>query len=184
MADEAHHNCPHNVCKPHQFQCLDKSCISSVFYCDHDYDCADKSDEPENCEQHCYGGEFRCKNGKCILEQLKCDKNDNCGDGSDEAAAICETAEGDYCKGRGLFRCGNGVCINDTLLCDGENNCGDFSDEHKCSKCSSPLSSDSLFFFGTSRIHFIFMFWLLANHNYFLLNCHFLFHVNLHQFRS
>lgn len=36
-------------CDWDQFQCLNRQCIRSIFYCDGDNDCGDFSDEPESC---------------------------------------------------------------------------------------------------------------------------------------
>lgn len=36
-------------CAWDQFQCLNRRCIRSVFYCDGDNDCGDNSDEPNTC---------------------------------------------------------------------------------------------------------------------------------------
>ena len=36
-------------CEAKEFQCANKICIRSIFYCDNDNDCGDNSDEPESC---------------------------------------------------------------------------------------------------------------------------------------
>ena len=39
-----------NTCAANQFKCLSGRCIPYVWYCDSDYDCGDKSDEPPECK--------------------------------------------------------------------------------------------------------------------------------------
>ncbi|KAK3730182.1 hypothetical protein RRG08_034928 [Elysia crispata] len=46
--DEAQ-TCPPRTCMAHQFKCNNGICISARFRCDHDNDCGDMSDEPEDC---------------------------------------------------------------------------------------------------------------------------------------
>lgn len=53
--DEAQ-TCPPRSCRPTQFQCANGLCVSQRFKCDHDNDCGDNSDEPDDCGKQ----RFRC----------------------------------------------------------------------------------------------------------------------------
>ena len=44
-------NCPQRTCQPGFFQCDNGICVAQRFYCDHDDDCGDGSDEPKTCSK-------------------------------------------------------------------------------------------------------------------------------------
>ena len=46
---------------PTWFKCKDGQCLSSLLYCNGEYDCEDHSDEPENCTADGHSDEFKCK---------------------------------------------------------------------------------------------------------------------------
>jgi len=47
---------PRRSCAPHEFTCSDGSCIDQQLRCNHNYDCADGSDEFDcgNYQLHCF----------------------------------------------------------------------------------------------------------------------------------
>ena len=47
-------NCSRSECDASQFRCAFGLCINKNFYCDHDDDCGDGSDEPSNCSKFRY----------------------------------------------------------------------------------------------------------------------------------
>jgi len=81
------------TCAPNQFQCANKKCIPYVWKCDHDNDCGDNSDEPENCKTiPCRPHYLKCNStGRCIPETWKCDGDMDCGinDHTDEPKDEC-----------------------------------------------------------------------------------------------
>ncbi|KAK2193395.1 hypothetical protein NP493_13g04008 [Ridgeia piscesae] len=139
------------TCAPNQFQCANKKCIPYVWKCDHDNDCGDNSDEPENCKTipcrphylkcnstgryktECEPTYFKCKNSRCIPGRWRCDYDNDCRDNSDEEDCSwrnCTESE---------FKCQNGRCILQQFKCDGHNQCTDGSDELNCPsyKCNA-----------------------------------------------
>lgn len=123
-----------STCQPNEFRCPKQNlCISKMYLCDGDNDCADGSDEM-NCT--CLQNQFRCDDGRCIEKRWRCDGWMDCFDYSDESIELCS---GISC-GRHAFRCRNKRCIQKSALCDGNDDCGDKSDEKNCgryNKCSS-----------------------------------------------
>uniref|UniRef100_A0A183BS53 EGF-like domain-containing protein n=1 Tax=Globodera pallida TaxID=36090 RepID=A0A183BS53_GLOPA len=129
------HDCEAN-CTARQFACSgpDSKCISRLWYCDGEKDCAGGDDEPgrDVCgDRICPVGEFQCSNHNCTRPFQLCDGQDDCGDGSDEKD--CDKPCDDW-----MFKCANtGKCIPKRFTCDGDDDCGDRSDEHE-TICQNP----------------------------------------------
>uniref|UniRef100_A0AC35G4G5 EGF-like domain-containing protein n=1 Tax=Panagrolaimus sp. PS1159 TaxID=55785 RepID=A0AC35G4G5_9BILA len=123
-------------CTERQFACGGEAgkCISKLWYCDGEIDCADGSDEPgtEVCGPRiCPVGEFQCANHNCTRPFQMCDGNDDCGDGSDEQD--CDKPCDPW-----MFKCKNtGKCVPKRFVCDGDDDCGDKSDEQD-TVCKNP----------------------------------------------
>ncbi|XP_052832935.1 basement membrane-specific heparan sulfate proteoglycan core protein isoform X4 [Octopus bimaculoides] len=110
-------------CSPDEFKCRNGACIQLRYYCDHELDCSDGSDE-ENCPTRCREDEFRCRNGDCIPYTKFCNDVYDCADGSDEECPkTCGAHE---------FRCNDGSCIKISQRCNRKNDCSDGSDETGC----------------------------------------------------
>ncbi|KAM9255799.1 sortilin-related receptor isoform 2-T2 [Cariama cristata] len=117
-----------NTCLPNQYRCFNGNCINSIWQCDNDNDCGDKSDE-KNCPATVCDAEtqFRCQgSGTCIPLSYKCDLEDDCGDNSDESHCEAHQCRNDE------FSCSSGMCIRLSWMCDGDNDCRDWSDEANC----------------------------------------------------
>jgi hypothetical protein len=128
-------------CVP-SFTCGDGVIIGEASVCDGYMDCADGSDETQNCPtcsdgtplpsyamcdgfSHCTDGRdeaacptFRCGSGETVPEDFECDYFPDCLDGSDEHAGC-----------PGAFVCGSGEVVPGEFECDGFPDCLDGSDE-------------------------------------------------------
>ncbi|XP_072367395.1 low-density lipoprotein receptor-related protein 8 isoform X5 [Scyliorhinus torazame] len=115
-------------CDVGQFQCRNDRCVSLLWHCDGEDDCADNSDEESCPKKTCAATEFICDNGDCIMESWRCDGEEECTDGSDEAAALCTmvTCQPDQ------FQCSDGSCIHGSKQCNQVFDCPDHIDELDC----------------------------------------------------
>ncbi|KAF2365383.1 Low-density lipoprotein (LDL) receptor class A repeat [Trinorchestia longiramus] len=73
------------------WRCDNGECISDVYRCDGQRNCADGSDEtPLACfDRSCTTAQFTCKTGQCIRNSNLCDGKQDCFDGSDEDSDTC-----------------------------------------------------------------------------------------------
>lgn len=127
-SDENPEHCTIIVCAADKFQCKQtKQCIPKNWLCDGHQDCADRSDEMENCTE-CV--EFKCNNSVCISSSQVCDGNNNCGDNSDEEHCEHECRHDEhFCHPKG--------CISNDKICDSIVDCVDASDEEGCDKIAT-----------------------------------------------
>ena len=154
-------------CMEDDFRCLNGRCISKHYYCDHDDDCGDGSDEPHYCqydERICPRSTHYCPSIRnkskfsCIPQAKVCDGMIDCVDHSDEDPNLCKNTIPNFnstydtnmvaeskvsntnCSQENDFQCSNGICVGLDLLCDGQDDCGDYSDEQTCNinECEDP----------------------------------------------
>ena len=127
-------------CNSTQFQCQSGHCISNSFYCDGDYNCEDRSDEPYTCLPHnCEDSKVACPNQRnCILRSDLCDGHADCIDGWDERETLCTTNQQliaplvPTCSSR-QFTCSHDLkCIPLSWVCDKDRDCFDGEDEKNC----------------------------------------------------
>lgn len=120
------------LCDENQFQCDNGRCITKVWQCDGDKDCADGSDESSCIKKTCAATDFVCNNDQCIPDRWQCDGETDCEDGSDETSERCHMRT---CRETEVS-CGarSNQCIPLYWLCDGENDCDSEEDEENCRK--------------------------------------------------
>ena len=124
-------NCTAKQCTKDQFQCDKIKCVPYMWVCDNDKDCADGTDEPDNCKSStCPSNFYKCNiTGRCIPYSWKCDGDIDCGVSDDSDEALCENTK---CA-EDQFKCASNNCIPKTWECDHDNDCKDGSDEKNCS---------------------------------------------------
>lgn len=118
------------LCDEHHFQCGNGRCITEVWRCDGDEDCADGSDESSCIKKTCAESDFVCSSGQCIPQRWQCDGDPDCEDASDETVELCHQRT---CRETEV-NCGpsSTQCIPLFWVCDGENDCDSEEDEANC----------------------------------------------------
>ncbi|XP_034664506.1 very low-density lipoprotein receptor isoform X1 [Drosophila subobscura] len=153
--DEHTGNCKNVTCRPDQFQCGDRSCITGHLTCNGDKDCADGSDE-RDCSQSlgttkgtCIAtSEFNCGGGQCIVLSRVCDKRKDCPDGEDEPAGKCGVNECAAKNGGCMHQCVDLVvghrceCHEGYKLSGDKRSCVDINECDNPGTCSQLCSNE------------------------------------------
>ncbi len=98
---------------PDRFTCGDGQTVPADFVCDGDEDCADASDEAQNCPSP------RMCDGRTLDRYEICDGFEDCADGSDELGCPAP------------FNCGDETEVPADRVCDGWDDCSNGADEQQ-----------------------------------------------------
>ncbi|XP_022087296.1 LOW QUALITY PROTEIN: low-density lipoprotein receptor-related protein 2-like [Acanthaster planci] len=118
------------------------ACVPTVWQCDGQIDCPDRSDELNCPEIICGSDEFKCNDNQCIPLHWACDGFADCFDESDEFNSTCASPLPPSCQ-EGQFACPAGSirCIPATWVCDSDDDCDGGGDELDCpsTRCNEDL---------------------------------------------
>jgi len=135
-ADERLTLCSNTTCRPDQFQCNNRHCISGHLHCNGHVDCSDNSDE-FNCTSplpKCKDHEFDCGGGMCIPLTKVCDRTPDCPNNEDEPFGKCDVNECEINNGDCMHlcvdtptsyhcQCRTGYKLIDNYTCDDIDEC-------------------------------------------------------------
>ena len=99
------------------YTCNDRTCILTIYICDGQFDCPDKSDE-KNCESSCIESSNQKNQSKNLIK-------------SHQHCFVKCTLEHCFCNSL-YFQCATGACVPLDKICDGKQDCIDGLDETMC----------------------------------------------------